>query len=127
MGVDSEVLRQMADLQQRLTRAEEQLAAGDPRVTEALETAQQALSSAASAADIKKITDKLERDLQTLNSRVPKARSVPADDPEIPDPQNEPSSANAPGHQPTPPPPPPQQSSTSPEPPPAPTRRRRMH
>jgi uncharacterized coiled-coil protein SlyX len=119
MSTDSETMRQLADQQQRLTRLEERWETGDPRVTEALETAREALSRAASAAEISKITDKLEADLRALANRVPKVRNVLADDPAPPPDPNAPS-ANAPANPGPTDPPPPQptpQNTPSPAPP----------
>src|SRR5579871_5932597 len=97
MESDQETRRQLADLLQRVTRAEERLEQGDPRVAEALETAQRALSSAASATEQQAAIDKLRAELGRIQQQLPRARRVPAEDPDPPaDPnaRNEPTQDN---------------------------------
>jgi hypothetical protein len=120
MTDQAELMRQLADMRDRVVRLEE--APPDPRITAALETAQEALTTAASAADIRKITERLDQELKALNSRVPKSRSVAADDPLVPDP-NQNQNPDDPAGQPSTPPPTP--GSTLPAPTSEPPRKKR--
>jgi|GEM_PF-4310726 len=118
----------IVDLAQRLARLEERFETGDPRIAEALETARAALSRAASSEEAKTAISQLEAELKKFEQRLPRARAIPVDDPEVlADPTNGPANdgpSNAPGN-PTPAPAP--QNSPSPDPQPARHRHRRRH
>jgi predicted RecB family endonuclease len=82
----------LAQLVTRLTQLEERQKTPDPRISEALETAQRALQQSATAAERAEAAHKLKDALAALEARVPKAKQIGVDDP--PEPVAEPPGPN---------------------------------